>query len=63
MTNKVSSLQEKIVKFDAKFVKLNATMASKESLEKLDHKLENIVKVNDLKKNANGRGGGRGGGN
>ena len=43
---------------DTKVVKMNALLALKEGLDKLDHKLENIVHSNDLKKSAHGRGGG-----
>ena len=54
--SKVAAITDKLAKMDTKVVKLNAVLASKEWLDKLDHKLENIVRINDLKKTANGCG-------
>ena len=41
---------------DTKVVKLNTVLAWKEGPDKLDHNLENIVRINDLKNTANGCG-------
>jgi len=54
--SKVATITNKLAKTNTNVVKLNIVLVSKKGLDKLDHTLENIVRINDLKNTANGCG-------